>query len=136
MEKYFAFFKMLRLLEQAERSEENGIEFKNEIASVLSAIHQQYAEKLSVRELAAGAHISVSTLERWFADNLHMTPSVYIKKIRLANAARFLFDCYSVTETAERCGFSDVSAMISLFKKQYGITPLQYKKKIEKGEST
>jgi AraC-like DNA-binding protein len=80
-------------------------------------------------------HISVSTLERWFAENLRMTPSVYIKKIRLANAARFLSNGDSVTETAERCGFSDVSAMISLFKQQYGMTPLQYKKKTKKGET-
>lgn len=136
IEKYFCFFKMLRLFEQAEEIGGGSIGVQNEMALVLQTIHRDYAEKLSVRSLAEGAHISVSTLERWFEENLHMTPSVYIKKIRLANAARLLAERYSVTETAERCGFSEVSAMISLFKKQYGMTPLQYKKKTEKGEAT
>lgn len=131
VEKYFGFFKMLRLLEQAEVSDENGVESKHEMASVLSTIHRQYAEKLSIRELAAESHISISTLERWFEENLHMTPSAYIRKIRLANAARLLSDQRSVTEAAEGCGFSDVSAFITAFKKNYGMTPLQYMKKVK-----
>jgi len=135
IDKYFCFFKMLRLLEDAKEVSGEGERDGNDVATVLHAIHQNYAARLSVRELAEEAHISVSTLERWFAENLRMTPSVYIKKIRLANAARFLSNGYSVTETAEQCGFSDVSAMISLFKQQYGMTPLQYKKKTEKGET-
>lgn len=128
VEKYFYFFKLLRLLEQAEMSGAESVESKQEMSSVLSAIHRRYGEPLSVRELAEGAHISISTMERWFAEHLHTTPSAYIRRIRLANAARLLSEQYSVTETAELCGFSDVSAMIGMFKKQYGVTPLRYKK--------
>ncbi|MBR2466102.1 MAG: hypothetical protein IKB38_04145 [Clostridia bacterium] len=41
---------------------------------------------------------------------------------------RLLSKQKSVTEAAELSGFPDVSAMISLFKKQYGVTSHKYKK--------
>ena len=135
VEKYFYFFRLLRVLEQAELSGGGGVESKQEMASVLSAIHRRYGEKLSIRELAEQAHISISTMERWFDEHLHTTPSAYIQRVRLVNAAWLLTEGNSVTDTAARCGFSDVSAMIFQFKKQYGMTPLQYKKKMKKGES-
>lgn len=131
IEKYFFFFQMLRLLERAEIIVGDEMDSKQEMLSVLSAVHRRYSEKLSVRQLAEEAHISVSTLERWFEENLRMTPTAYIRKIRLANAARLLSKQCSVTETADLCGFSDVSAMIGMFKKQYGVTPFQYKKQMK-----
>ena len=131
LEKYFCFFKLLRLLEQAKTEGAGGTESKTELASVFTAIHQRYGEKLSVKELAEMAHISISTLERWFEETLHTTPTAYIRRIRLVNAARLLSERHSVTETANLCGFSDVSAMIGLFKKQYGMTPFQYQKQLK-----
>ena len=131
LEKYFCFFKLLRLLEQAKTDGAGGTESKTELASVFTAIHQRYGEKLSVKELAEMAHISISTLERWFEETLHTTPTAYIRRIRLVNAARLLSERHSVTETANLCGFSDVSAMIGLFKKQYGMTPFQYQKQLK-----
>ncbi len=128
IEKYCCFFEMLRALEGAESLTKERIVNKNDIAAVLETIHRNYAEKLTVKMLAKEAHISVSTLERWFFDNLGTTPFGYIKKVRLENAARMLSEQFSVTESAELSGFSDVSAMITLFKKQYGVTPHKYKK--------
>lgn len=128
VENYFCFFNLLRLLELAEEVGDDRQGAQNEMASVLRTIHRNYASPLSVRSLAKDAHISVSTLERWFSENFDMTPSEYIRKIRLSNAARLLSEQSSVTEAAEQSGFSDVSAMITLFKERYGMTPLKYKK--------
>ena len=128
IDRYFYFFKLLRLLESAKEIAGETDRHPDAAALVLQAIHKRYATKLSIRELAAEAHISVSTLERWFEENLHVTPSGYIQRIRLANAARMLSEQRSVTEVAEECGFSDVSAFITVFKNHYGMTPLQYKK--------
>ena len=72
--------------------------------------------------------MSVSTLERWFIQHLNMTPSQYIRKLRLENVARMLAENSSVTDAAAKSGFTDVSAMIVQFKRHYGMTPLQYKK--------
>ena len=119
-------------MEEAREIGDVGGGESSDLTQVLRVIHQNYAGKLSVRALAEQAHISVSTLERRFEESLGMSPSTYVKKIRLANAARLLSEQCSVTEAAERSGFSDVSAFIAAFRKNYGASPLQYKKRIER----
>ena len=61
---------------------------------------------------------------------LNISPSEYIKKKRLANAAKLLSKGYTVSEASSQSGFSDYSNFIALFKKTYGVTPLKYKKNI------
>lgn len=133
-EKYFLFFKMLCIMESAEEITKERTVIQNEVSAALRNIHKNYAEKLTVKSLAENAHISISTLERRFTEALGTTPSKYIKSVRLENAARLLAMQSSVTEAAEKSGFSDVSAMIELFKKRYGETPLQYKRRRLKEE--
>ncbi len=130
IEKYFYFFKLLLLLESPRVIEKEHSAVQKELAPILEFIHQNFSEKLTVCRLAKEAHVSINTLERWFDTNIKMSPSLYIKKVRLANAARLLAEQASVTEAAEKSGFSDVSGMILQFKESYGITPLQYKKKV------
>ena len=54
------------------------------------------------------------------------------RKKRLANAARLLAMGASVAEASELSGFPDYSNFISIFKKTYGMTPLEYKKSKQK----
>lgn len=129
VERYCCFFKMLELLEHAEVIGKERGGYCSDIASVLETVQRNFSDRLTVKMLADEAHVSVSTLERWFGENLGMTPTAYVKKVRLECAARLLREQNSVTEAAGKSGFSDVSAMIALFKKQYGVTPLSYKKR-------
>ena len=127
IDRYAYFFRLLQLLENAKELHGAEQRTRGDISLVLRSIHRRYGSAISVRELAEETHISVSTLERWFEENLHVTPTVYIRRIRLANAARMLAEQKSVTDTAGECGFSDVSAFIIAFKKQYGVTPSDYR---------
>lgn len=127
VEKYYCFFKLLRLIEQAKDGENR--EDDDAMSKILLRIHRCYFERVTIKELAQDAYVSVSTLERKFEQYFNVSPYEYIKRVRIANVARLLLEGKSVTESAETCGFSDVSAMITFFKKQYGVTPLQYKRK-------
>ena len=62
---------------------------------------------------------------------LNVSPTAYIKKQRLSNAARLLSEGYSVTEASKKSGFPNCSGL-SLFRKTYGQTPYAYKKTIKK----
>ena len=128
VEKYCAYLKMLCILERAERPGEEKAEGQGEVTTVLQSIQKSFTQKITVADLAAEVHMSVSTLERWFIQHLNMTPSQYIRKLRLENVARMLAENSSVTDAAAKSGFTDVSAMIVQFKRHYGMTPLQYKK--------
>lgn len=131
-EKYAAFFRLISYIEKAKTPSRSSSGRDDEISFVLDFISEHFRENISISELAAVGNVSVNTLERHFRESLGMSPSAYIKNKRLANAAELLFSGKSVSEACEQSGFSDYSHFIAVFRKNYGITPLKYKKYISK----
>ena len=125
-ELYYRFFGLLRLLLEADEYKGEG---DDEIGAILSYIDSHISQPLTVADLAEAAHVSINTLERHFVKNLGMTPSTYLRKKRLAVAAKRLYEGASVTDACRDSGFSDDSHFISLFRHYYGVTPNRYKKK-------
>lgn len=125
---YYRFFHFLHLLQQSEVTPPvKG--YSQPVARTLDYIARHLAEPILVEDLAKAAFVSTKTLERHFKQALGMTPTVYIQKKRLARAAKLLADGASVADTCAACGVADYSYFIALFKKNYGITPLQYQKR-------
>lgn len=100
------------------------------IKDVLSYMDDHLTEAISIAELAKVAHTSVNTLERHFKKLFDLTPLMMLKKRRLIASLPHLRAGCSISHTAALCGFSDYSHYIQLFRKQFGMTPLQYKKKV------
>lgn len=97
---------------------------------------KQYIDKnfgcreLSVKLLAARAGVSEVYLRREFRKTFGMAPLAYIKSVRLKNAKSLLkAGYYTVTETAEKCGFDSLSYFCSEFHRFTGTTPGEYLKK-------
>lgn len=131
IDRYLYFFRMLQLLStQNSPGEQTASEIKSVIAPAIEYINNNFQQKISICELAESCHISVSTFERNFFNMFKLTPSEYIRKRRLANTIKMLAEGYSITDTAYQSGFSDCSGFIATFKKEYGITPLKYKKNL------
>jgi len=126
--RYRQFFHLMSLLDRASVSDASANSYPPDVVIALDWIDQHYAEPLAISELARISHVSINTLERHFAELLHMTPTTYLKKKRLGVAAERLWSGESVSEACIQSGFSDYSSFIALFKKTYGITPLKYKK--------
>ena len=91
---------------------------------------EHLTEELDVEQIAKEANVSVNTLERHFKESLGTTPFAMLRKKRLFASMLALRSGDTVTEAAIKSGFSDYSNYIQLFKKQFGITPLQYKKNL------
>lgn len=127
-EKYRLFLRFFGLLTSVKNEDISYPTKEDDVTKAIMLLNRD--PDLSVGELARQCHVSINTLERNFKKALHVSPSVYIKKKRLANATKLLNAGYSVTEAAERSGFSDCSNFISTFKKFYHITPLRYKKQL------
>lgn len=129
-EKYFLFFKLITILNDANAAEEQ-IATKNSIISdAINYINDKLPERFTIKEIAKKCNVSVNTLERMFLKSLSISPSEYIKKRRLANAAKLLSEGYNVTEASEESGFRNCSNFIAIFKKYYNVTPLKYKNEI------
>lgn len=87
-------------------------------------------ECFSIEHLASEMNVSTSYLRNIFVDFCGIPPIKYFKKMRILQAADILTaeNC-SVSETAVRCGYSDVSYFCRDFKKILGTSPHRFKTK-------
>ena len=131
VEKYYLFFKLLNLLNDANAVNEQNIIKNSIISKSINYINENLSERITIKKIAGICNVSVNTLERIFLKSLSISPSEYIKKRRLANAAKLLSEGYNVTEASEESGFHNCSNFISVFKKYYNVTPLKYKKGVK-----
>ncbi len=126
---YRRFLRILELLHQAAPQSTEPRREPKALAAAMEYFSEHLREPLTVRQVAEATHVSVNTLERHFLEYLNMKPWEYLRKKRLANAARLLSEGCSVAEAGTESGFQDYSHFIALFRKTYGITPLQYRKR-------
>lgn len=87
-------------------------------------IRKNYAQTISIEELAGLSCLSVSALERRFKKYLGKTPNQFLNKIRLENARRLLIETNApILEVAYQCGFTEHSYFSKQFKAQFGLMP-------------
>ena len=74
---------------------------------------------------------SETSLKNYFRGVYGQNISVYLREIRLKKAAElFASTNLSVSEVAEQVGYMNQSKFAAVFKKQYGQTPLEYRRSI------
>ena len=92
----------------------------------LDYIEQNYAERISVMQLAQLLCLSPDRLGHLFRDGVGQAPLQYINEIRLRKAMNLLKTKeYTVTEVAQAVGFFDYNHFGRLFRRRYGCTPHQ-----------
>lgn len=87
------------------------------------------------RELAAQFSVSETSLKNYFRGVFGQNISVYLREIRMKKAAKLLVTTkLSVAEVAEQVGYMNQSKFASVFKKQFDLSPLEYRraKRLEK----
>ncbi len=106
--------------------------FDSRISLTVDYIHRNYAESISVSQLADKANLSSSRFSHLFAESTGMPVSRYIARVRLERARELLIGSMRrVTEIAFACGFSDSLYFSRAFRKAYGISPREYRAKGE-----
>lgn len=92
----------------------------------LDYIEQNYADRISVAQLAEILCLSPDRLGHLFRDGVGQAPLQYINEIRLRKAMNLLkTEEYTVTEVAQAVGFFDYNHFGRLFRRRYGCTPNQ-----------
>jgi len=101
------------------------VEQENEI---LRYIQENIEQPLTVSSLCAQFHTNRTTLTRRIKELTGLSPMQYVAEERLNQSrADLLFTMLSLSELAEKYGFSDENYYIRSFKKRFGVTPLQYR---------
>ncbi len=98
------------------------------VQKAVSFVQQHFAD-LTEADAAAACGMSTSYFSRLFKSTMKTPFSTYVAKVRLKEAERLLLlTDKSVTDIAQTVGFSTVSYFISLFRRENGITPYQYRR--------
>jgi signal transduction histidine kinase/CheY-like chemotaxis protein/ligand-binding sensor domain-containing protein len=75
-------------------------------------------------DFAAALNVSPSLLYKKVKSLTNLSPSEFIKVVRLNNAQELLQSrSHSVTEVSEMCGFTSVGYFSTVFRKHFGISP-------------
>ena len=85
---------------------------------------------VTLASMAKHFHYSESYLSRLISRQLGMSFSQLLQMIRLEESCELLINSdIRITELCERVGYDNESYYIQLFRKAYGVTPLQYRKR-------
>ncbi|WP_201006058.1 AraC family transcriptional regulator [Paenibacillus glycanilyticus] len=115
-------------LPSEESSKHNRLK-QERLQLMLSFIHQNYSNPITLKEIADAAHLSVSECTRSFKTSIHMTPYSYLVKYRINKSCELLQSTdYTITEIASRVGFNHVNHFIQAFKKDLELTPKEFRK--------
>ena len=91
---------------------------------------QNYASPVSLEQLAARFEISAANLSRLFRHEFGVGFSRYLTELRLESAVALLNStALPISEVAMRCGFSTSGYFIRVFRRHFGVTPKDYRRR-------
>ena len=98
---------------------------KERIKRIIDYVHEHYAEKISLPELADNiAYVSTYYLSHFFKEKIGISFLEYLTNVRLKNAVHLLYTTRAkVSDIAMDCGFGSIKAFNTAFKKQYAASP-------------
>ncbi len=112
---------------KGEISPETDAESKIRLAQ--KYIEEHYSEELSVSILAEKYFMSPNYFSTMFKKLVGVSAVNYMKKVRLEVAKKELTGTdRSIAEISELIGYNDSQYFFKLFKKETGVTPLQYRR--------
>jgi AraC-like DNA-binding protein len=105
---------------------------KDPIYQLVEYIRENYANAISIPELARKIGLSQRQLERRFNALFRVSPRRYIVRLRLIIASDRLRDSdMPITNIAHECGFYDHSSFIRHFRSTFGTTPLAFRNRFQ-----
>lgn len=97
----------------------------------LKAIHEKYAEKISLSDIANEVHANPTYLSRKFHEEVDLSFSEYLIQYRIHMAKRYLITNpkWTIADVAEKSGFSSQNYFSTLFRRIEGVAPTEFREK-------
>lgn len=100
------------------------------LRNMIAYIEEHFHDHITIEEIALSGACCKSKCSQLFKKYLCDTPITYTTRLRLRKSLTALLDSdASITEIAHAYGFGGASYYCETFRKYYGASPLQYRKK-------
>ena len=93
----------------------------------ISYIHRHFSQQISTDEICMHAVISPTAFRQYFQQYYGMTPTEYIRTLRLEHARNLIAGGMGIRQAAEASGIPDPKYFARLVQKKYACTPRQLK---------
>ncbi|MGG0811306.1 helix-turn-helix domain-containing protein [Paenibacillus alvei] len=109
---------------------QNSCESQTLFERVSNYIHEYYDQSLTIESLAEHNNVNRNRLSYVFRRHAGMGPAEYVLKYRINMAQEMLFTSDApVQQIAQTVGIADPFYFSRVFKKQFGISPTEYRAK-------
>lgn len=100
------------------------------VLTVIALMKHDPRQSLPLSRLAQTVNLSPTRLCYLFKAETGTPPARYLRALRMQDATTLLADTFlSVKEIIARVGFTDESHFVKNFKRIYGVTPTEYRKR-------
>ena len=105
---------------------------QDRILTMIAFIQENFAEKLTLEDIADSAAVSTRECLRCFRASIHQSPMDYLIEYRIRISKKMLeTTSLSITDIALRCGFNSNSYYTKQFHRICGKTPNAYRKELK-----
>lgn len=99
------------------------------LRSITEYIEEHYTENITLTSMAEHEYLTPSYLSHFFNQNMGLSFSSYLSKVRVEHSfTDLLYTNLSIEEIAEKNGFVSARSYAALFKSYYNVLPSQYRK--------
>ena len=110
------------------QAEQQGM---NPVQQAIDYAERHYDSRFTLSDAASMCHYSMNYFSYIFKEQTGESFVSYLNSIRLKHAVKLLRDSESsVSDIAQACGFNDINYCIRLFKREYGMSPQAFRKKM------
>ncbi len=103
------------------------------VDAAMMYINSHFMNKLTVEDIAAATQVSKVYLQRLFRNEYGMTIHQVILEKRIAQAKHLLEQTnLNIADIAGQCGFGGREQLTGVFKKNQGISPLEYRRQLSR----
>ncbi|MCD8217945.1 MAG: helix-turn-helix domain-containing protein [Clostridiales bacterium] len=101
------------------------------VCKSLDYIHKNYRERITLEDTAEHVAVSPAHLSRLFKEDMGIGFAAYVNKIRMKKAKELLQESdRSLVDIALSVGYSNQQYFSMVFKREYGISPGQYRRQV------
>lgn len=103
----------------------------SELKAMISYIHENYPQKITLEDIAQAGYVSKRTCGGLFLKYLHKTPIEYLNDYRLQKSIELMKSTdKTILEIGLACGFSGASYYAEVFRRSFGKSPAEYRKNL------